>query len=557
MSGPTAAPRAIERRVPRVAPDVGDRHTLTVLFQPSREVSALAALRCGEEQFPLPRVLTLDKVEAEDYWMKLGRSGLRHPYGSHPAYGPLEFQYGTAVDIAPGLGAYLAGAVREIDGLVKGYIREAGGLTRWLSQRAPVFGDVQLCFGAVNRLLESLLEHPDPSCRMQIPLILDPIVTVHDGTPSLRIVEMQSGFGYPRLVLQQLEALGLGAMGSPPWAGSVEPLEALSAVRALFATPPQDVSVLATITGHLPDEAGWASYLSESGLPRGLFIPTDLERDEQGWYHLEYEADPDTGVPRFDAAGRPIRTRPAEKRRITHVVALQPQSDLDEIHAQLTPSERAQFLEFLADGDSVRWIFPHAAWYIADKSLMQRVRADLLERGSVYAELFVPVYSEGERIDAPGSYVLKPTYGDGGCGVKDLYVETGTCIEVPVGFVAQERFEPYPLPLRLSAEFASGFPVPEPRTRFEHYVDDPCFTTATVELRVMTMPGSTEMRDSFLFMARVAPTWDPGELESAVPVMTNQREIQRAIWNSPAVRLDNHHQLPFGWCAVSLGASLE
>jgi hypothetical protein len=525
-------------------------------FQPSREVAAQYALRSGGRTFPLPRLVTLDPDDAVTYWDRLGRAGLRCAYGAHPRHGKLEVQYGTAVDIARELGAHLAGAVRAIDALIKGYVREAGGLTPWLRSRAPTFGGVPLCFEPVNRHLERLLFDPDPACRMLLPFLLDPIVTVRNGVPSLGVVEIQTGLGYARLVLLQLEALGFDSTAPTSWMGSVPPLDALSRVGSVFAGG-GEVSVLGTFpsaTGTLPDEAGWAMYFSPSGLPRGFFLATDLERDAGGWYHLEYEIDPVTGNPVLDAEDRPVRTGRPRERRIEQVVVMQTQRELDELHARFTPRERERFLAFLSDSETVRWIFPHAAWYIADKSLMARIHADLLAAGSPHADLFVASHGPGARVSVPGPYVQKPIRGVGGQGVSDLQVEEGAPVVVPEGFIVQERLTPFPFPLRLPAAFASGFPVPEGAPGAAEHRADPCFTTATVELRIMSMPGSTETRDAYLFMARVAPTWDPGDPAAArVPVLTNLASIQAAVWSSPSVRRDNHGLLPFGWCAVTVG----
>lgn len=525
-------------------------------FQPSPEVAALHTLSVGDRRFPLPRVLTLDTEDATAYWERLGRSGLRSAYGSHPRHGKLEQQYGTVVDVPQELGAHLAGAVRAIDALIKGYIREAGGLTPWLRSRAPTFGGVPLCFESVNRHLERLLFDPDPARRMLLPFILDPMVTVRDGVPSLSVLEIQTGLGYARDMLLQLEALGFDSAAPSAWTGRTSPLAALSAVRRIFADG-GDVSLLATLpslTANLSDEAGWATYFSPDASPRGYFLASDLERDAEGWYHLEHEIDPLTGHPILDAEDRPVRRGTPRKRRIEHVVAMETQIDLDQVHDHLTPAERQRFLEFLADGETVRWIFPHAAWYIADKSLMARIRADLLAARSPYADLFVACHGPGEIVAGPGSYVQKPIRGVGGYGITDLVVSDGATSVVPDGIVAQERFSPFPFPLRLPPEFAGGFPVPDGAPGSTEQRADPCLTTATIELRIMSMPGSTETRDAYLFMARVAPTWSPDDPAPKAPILTNLSKIQAAMWSSPRVTPHNHKLLPFGWCAVTLGA---
>ena len=515
----------------------------------------------------LPRILALDAGGAAAYWERLGASGIRYRYGTHPRHGALEHQYGTAVDIAPELGAHLAGAVRAMDALIKGYIREAGGLTPWLRSRASTR------FGGGAALLR--VGEPAPGAPALRPgpgapdaVALRPRPDRHhagrqrprrsgvgrdpgpgSGTPACRC--SSSGPGWRLLI----------PAAPTSWAGSAPPLEALSAVHRVFGEGDDDVSVLGTFpstTGNLPDEAGWAMVFSPSGLPRGFFLATDLERDAEGWYHLEHERDPATGNPVLDAEDRPVRRSPLpRKRRIRHVVTMQTRARARRHpRSPHAPRARERFLEFLADGETVKWIFPHAAWYIADKSLMARIHADLLAAGSPYADLFVACHGPGEIVAAHLDRAMqKPIYVASGAGSSPTsWSRRAPRPVVPEGFVAQARFSPFPLPLRLSEGFASGFPVPEGAPGAAEHRADPCFTTATVELRIMSMPGSTEARDAYLFMARVAPTWDPGDPAPTAPVLTNLAKIQAAMWSSPSVRADNHQRLPFGWCAVTLGA---
>ena len=74
----------------------------------------------------------------------------------------MEHQYGTSFDLSPALAGYLVGAVRRLDAPLKRYIREAGGLTSWLRERAPVLGSTRLSFEAVNKPLERGSSAPSP-----------------------------------------------------------------------------------------------------------------------------------------------------------------------------------------------------------------------------------------------------------------------------------------------------------------------------------------------------------------------------------------------------------
>jgi hypothetical protein len=507
------------------------------------------ALQCGPLLSPLPELLTLEPAEADLYWERLGAAGLRYFYGAHPRCGRTENLYGTALDVSPALADYLVGALRTVEALLKGYIQREG-LSAWLRGRAPTFGGVELNFPAVNRHLEeALLGEGDE--RSVIPLLLDPILTQEEGRAGLRVVEIQSGFGYAATLWSQLRALGHDPHAPCAYRGAPA-LDTFRRYRARF-TGGEDVSVLATfptLTGLLPEEASWAAALSASGAPTGYFLATDLQRDEEGWFHFEYEHDPRTGVPLLDAHDRPVRHGPPRKRRIRSVIAMQTQTELDHVHERLSPAARALFLEFLSDARTVRWLHPHAGWYIADKSLLGRLRADLL--GGPYAALFVPCHGPGEIVAQPGSYVLKPTDGVSGRGVRDLQIAPGAPFIVPPRHVVQRRFQPYPFPQRLTASLAGAFPVPAGAAGAEAFLADPRNTTCAIELRIMSLPGSTAKDGSYLFMARVAPTWDP--VEPAAPVLTNLGRIQTAVWNSPRIHAENWRHTPFGWTAVTIGA---
>src|SRR5262249_23225460 len=142
--------------------------------------------------------------------------------------------------------------------------------------------------------------------------------------------------------------LGYDPQDPACWAGGVAPQEVLAEIRRTLSCG-QDVSILATfpsLTGNFPDEAGLAALGSSDGLPRGFFLASDLERDADGWYHLEYEYDARTALPLLDSADQPIRRGAAHKRRITNVIAMQTQLELDQIYDRLSPEKRALFLEF-------------------------------------------------------------------------------------------------------------------------------------------------------------------------------------------------------------------
>ena len=503
----------------------------------------------------LPRLQTLSDEEAEAYWDGLGRAGLRQRYGDTE----MEHQYGTSFDLSPALAGYLVGAVRRLDALLKRYIREAGGLTSWLRERAPVLGSTRLSFEAVNKPLEARLLGAEPGQRTVLPFSLDVILTTKGEAASLRVVELQTGLGYAKILWRQLEALGHDASAATSWAGSAAPGDVLGAVCRDGAGRGDDaVSLLATfpsLTQNLRDEAGFAGYFSSDGAPRGFFLATDLERDAEGWFHLEYEIDPATGLPRLDSEDRPVRTLPARKRRIRRVVTMQTQLEIDHIYARLGPEARTRFEAFVADGERVTWLFPNAAWYIADKSLMARFRVDLLAEGDPRAELFTPCFGPSEVVAGPGAYVVKPIRGVGGKGLRSLTLAGGERFEVPSDHIAHERFSPLPYPVRLSPRLEGAFPLPPGAPGRAEHVADPRFTTATLELRVFSLPGSTERDDAYVFMARAAPTWDPLDDAPTAPVLTNLSKIQRAIERSPRVTRDNHRLLPFGWCAVTNGAS--
>jgi hypothetical protein len=507
-------------------------------------------MRCGVQRCRLPRILTLAVAEIDAYWERLAQLGLCHEYGQHPGRGPMPTQYGTALDIPGELADHLIGAVRALDAIVKEEVRAAGGVGAWLVGRAPTFGELPLGFAAVHRsLAESVFAAG--SERELLPMSLDCILTLRDGEPCLSVVEVQSGFEYQEILWRQLAALGHDPHAPHTWRGAVSPRAALRRYRQVHAGD-RAIAVLANFpsqVGNLPDEVGWAAILGEDGVPRGYLLPDDVARDERGWFHHVHEFDPNSGLPRLDADDRPLRMAPPERREIRHVVSLQTQKELQEIHDRLAPAQRALLREFLADGESLEWLMPPGGSYIVDKSMMGCFRERLLAAGSPYAQLFVACHGPGERVEAPGVYIEKPIRGVGGRGVHERVIAAGTPYRVPEGHILQSRFVPHEFPVELPRPLIGGFPPPAASAGQW----DPSYTSGTIELRIIVVPGSTGSEDSYMFLARIAPTWDPAAPESG-PVLSNQGHLQTALWNSPRVDLRTHRQAPFGWFVVTIDA---
>lgn len=484
------------------------------------------------------------------YWGRLAELGLCHVYGQHPRRGPMPTQYGTALDIPAALADHLIGAVRALDAIVKDEVRAAGGVGAWLVGRAPTFGEQALGFPAVHRSLAESVFGPGPA-REVLPMSLDCILSVRDGVPCLSVVEVQSGFEYQEILWRQLAALGYDPHAPQTWRGVVSPRAALRRYREVHAGG-RAITVLANFpsqVGNLPDELGWAAILGEDGEPRGYLLPTDVARDERGWFHHVHEFHPGTGLPRIDADDRPVRAAAPVRRDIRHVVSLQTQKELQEIHERLAPAQRELFREFLADGESLAWLMPPGGSYIVDKSMMGCFRERLLAAGSPYAQLFVPCHGPGEWVHTPGVYIEKPIRGVGGRGVRERVIEAGGLHLVPEGHILQSRFTPHEFPVQLPRSLVGGFPPPAASAG----AWDPSYTGGTIELRIMSVPGSTEAEDSYMFLARVAPAWDPAAPESG-PVLSNQAQLQTALWNSARVDMDNHRLAPFGWFVVTIDA---
>jgi hypothetical protein len=529
------------------------RVTVAVIVTTKTDASEprVETMECGAQRCRLPMVVALDDHEMRVYWERLSQLGMCHIYGVHPSRGPMPIQYGTALDIPGALADYLVGAVRAIDMLVKDQVRVAGGLDAWLQGRAPIYGEVPLNFPAVNRCLEAAMFAADPARRAILPMSLDCILTVRDGVPGWSVVELQSGYDYQEILWRQLCALGHDPHAAYTWRGPISPRAALSRLREAHAGR-GPISLLANFpsqVSNVPDELGWAAILAGAGGPGGYFLASDVRRDAEGWYHLAHELDPATGLPRLDAQDRPLRTAPPERRAIRQVVTMQTQTELREIYERLEPRQRALFGEFLADGESLEWLLPHSGWYVVDKSMMVGLRERLLADGSPYAQLFTPCHGPGTRVEVPGEYVEKPIRGVGGRGLRDRVIAAGAPLVVTEDHILQARFTPHEVPVQLPRQLAGAFLPPAGRAAGW----DPRRSCATIELRITAVPGSTEGSDSYMFLARVAPRWDPAAPDSG-PVLTNLAKIQTAVWNSSGVDLDNHRYAPFGWFVVTIDA---
>ena len=164
----------------------------------------------------LPRLQTLSDEEAEAYWDGLGRRRAspavrRHGDGApvrhlvRPLAGPrgLPRRRGEAARraAASGTSGRPAGSP---PGSVKG--RRCSG------RRA-------LSFEAVNKPLEARLLGAEPGQRTVLPFSLDVILTTKGEAASLRVVELQTGLGYAKILWRQLEALGHDASAATSWAG--------------------------------------------------------------------------------------------------------------------------------------------------------------------------------------------------------------------------------------------------------------------------------------------------------------------------------------------------
>ena len=509
-------------------------------------------IRIANLTCPLPRVLDLTAVEVDSYWQELTELGLRQVYGTHPVRGPMECQYGTSIEIPRAMADYLTGALRAVDRYVKEAIDACGGLESWMRGREPSFAGAPIR----SKPAHDPFSTPWASGRIAgegeglLPMSVDFIVCEGQDGPSLSVVELQSGYDYLDILWRQHAALGRGRWSPRTWHGAIAPNEAIANLL-IGRGRESSISVLGNFpstTGNLIDEAGWAAALSDDGTARGFFLATDLRRDDQGWYHEEYELNPVTGLPRLDSADQPMRESPPRMRRIDSVVTMQTQKELDEIYVRLEPQQRELFAEFVADTESIDWLLPLEDWYVADKSLLPNLHHWLADAASPYAEAFIPAFGSPEIVTGPGAFVRKPIRGVGGADITQIELGVGERCEVPDGWILQQHIEPYEFPLALPNELAGAFLPPSTSP------SDSRKTTGTVEIRVSCVPGSTTDADSYVFLARVAPTWDPIDGRHGRHVLTNQAYLQRALWNSPSVSEANHRYAPFGWFAVTVAS---
>src|SRR5262249_40517158 len=153
---------------------------------------------------------------------------------THPRAAIVEHPYGALIEVSPGLRDALVDASRTIEASVWRAVRRVG-LHAWLSGRAPSFAGSELCSPAIAAQVERLYFGPDGPARPRMPLILDVMLTTRGQHAALKVVELQSGLGYARIVVDQLRCLGEDPDAPSSWAGTRSPADVFARARDVLA----------------------------------------------------------------------------------------------------------------------------------------------------------------------------------------------------------------------------------------------------------------------------------------------------------------------------------
>jgi hypothetical protein len=483
----------------------------------------------------LPQPLLMDQKASHQYWEKLGEQ-MTYQYKGRPV------QFGHPLRVPVSLASEMHQAGTETLEVIKEHIAGRGGITEYMRGREANFGPQRLNDARINERLEERLARG-----FELPLIYDIILTDQNGEPRPKVVEFQSGIAYSAEHLVLLAAAGYGDEDSRIWYGPENPLAVMRRTKSDLAGG-GNITVMDTDPFVGVDQVGMAKILGE---PDSLPISTlDVERDSRGYYHFGYAVDEKTGGPIRNEEGTGY-VRTDEKVRIEHAISRMTQLDMDALFEMVKgDTEKLEVIrQFLLDSDRVNWVW-HPNWqYIISKDTLPIARAGLLERNSKYAEHYVPVYQSGE-IAGEGVYVKKPTNAVSGMGQSEVVVPQGQILQVEEGYVYQQRFTPYPVPVRLPTHLRNSFVVPpnaseELKSRFHREQDE---TPGTLEVRYMPPPYST-IGLSGWFLARLAPRWNSRD-DASIMTQTNLGKITDAMYEVGTVNEHTYKEYPFGWCPV-------
>jgi len=484
----------------------------------------------------LPVVIQLDRAQSIQYHRSLNNAMKRTDYAGH------EHKYGHPVALHKDDARELKEAAEAIHDIVVRGIEKSGGITEWMTNRAPVIGSYPLNNFRINGQLEDRLNQG-----FHMPVVYDVILSLFNGKPIWRTVEVQSGVGYSTEHIELLSAAGFEPSDTICYEGSSNPLNVLSELKNSLSGGDEIVVIdIDPLEENLPDEVGMAKILgSHESLPISIF---DVEEDRQGYYAHPYVSDQKSGMPIKDESGLYIKDS-SKKLRLEHVLSRMVQSSLNEVFARLPNLPNGKTLQKFLDDSNLDWIW-HPTWqYIIDKSTMPLIWKVLAEEGSPYSHHFVPVFSAREYV-TPGTYVKKPTTGESGVGQSIVRVGNYDNVMVEDGYTYQQQFIPYPLKVSLPDHLAGTFRIPR---------DIPLHLTTSLRWSDKTVPGTLEVRFmpppycrnelSGWFMSRFAPRWLNPSISREF-TKTNQAKITSAIWQSPIVTNENHYEYPFGWCPV-------
>lgn len=493
-------------------------------------------------------------AEYGNYWHGLQEAGVAYNYG--PDY---LLPYGKPVEITQQTADELAGLAKAVWDETWQMVEEKGGLTPYLDSYAPHFAGTKLNNPQINAQFEKMFREGWMPAHAN-----DVMLVEENGQPVWRIIESQTAIAYMAWFDTISRAAGLNP-DTDIWYKE-SPFKTLNNVRGAARKETGDKNAHVTVIDTNPfgatfaDQLGMAKALgTEKSVPirmKDIYRNPD-DATDTSYYYDEYAVD-DRGFPIQNADGTHKRT--GNRVRITHAVLRMTQLDLDALEndpeVQNTPGKLDTVKAFLMEGDpnNVKFVWHTAMQQIIQKNTLAELRARFIAKESPYAQYFVPIYNYGETVTEPGTYVVKPMDGNSGYGQTTAVIAAGQSLEVPDGYVVQQRFTPYPVWVDVPQQIADAFPS-RPELPVPAAAEDTHLVPATIEIRTMTVPGGRKGSrrrseiDARLFMARVAPRFrDPRN--SADITKTNVGEIRDAQQTTRRLGFDEQRLSPFGLAPV-------
>jgi hypothetical protein len=487
--------------------------------------------------FALPRSSALNATQARSYEKQL--APLQFSFKGRP------FPYGHLLELPQTSAEHLVNAASTVERLIVGQIRERG-VTAWLSDHAPQFGDEVLNYPHINRQLEKRLFDE----QLLLPIAYDGLIVLEHGRPQFRVIEIQSGVAHGPAHCELIRAAGRDPDALGAWYGPENPFDVFRRMKRDLAHGENGVVI---DTNPYAGGARIDHILMAKTLGRAESMPIaapDIQHDaELGYFAHRYILNPMTHMPLADPdTGRFLTTE--EKIPIKNILSRLTQPDLDELDKLVggNQAQRSMLERFFQDA-SLNWL-QHPSWqYLIDKSTLPFIWHHLEAHKSPIQAHFVPVYGHGDRIP-PGTYVYKSTHATKGDKQEIRKVPEQATVYGEEGYVYQKLLQPYPFPLPLASELAGAFPLPShPPTSWQEDILfagwDKQVTAGTVEIRAMSLPWGRGDQ-SMYFLVRLAPRYS--EKGNRRFTQTNIARIRQAV--DQFLPQELHPLAPFGWCPM-------